>query len=93
MVANVADNSDLDIDDEELERHYAVQMRLLDEAHAYARTPTRRRKIEAAQKKLRAEIEDIRAKSSALDVSYRAWVQHLDEVVESFRKDDEGRRT
>lgn len=36
MVANVADNSDLDIDDEELERHYAVQMRLLDEAHAYA---------------------------------------------------------
>jgi len=70
--------------DDDLDKALSAQLQRLDEAHARAKTPTRRRKLEAAERRVRKEYDDIRAKGQAVDLAYVRWAKKLEAVLAEF---------
>jgi len=58
-----------------------LRLRLLDEAHARARTPKQRRRLEAKAREFQHELEDIRQKAKVVDLEYERWKRKLEEIL------------
>lgn len=69
-------NKPLDID-KNLGDEYKFALKLLDEAHARARTPKQRRRIERKIQAVHDEYADLIAKGKAVDVAFQRWVAGL----------------
>lgn len=63
------------------ERDFERRLQEFDEAHARARSPARRRKIEAQVKQMQAEMEDMRQKAKVVDIAYARWVKRIEELL------------
>ena len=68
-----------DLDD--IPERFEFQLKLLDEAHARARGPKRRREIEAKVAELKRKLEKIREAAKVLDIEYARWLRAFNEML------------
>ena len=67
--------------DQDIVEHFEFQLKLLDEAHARARTPKVRRHIEAKVAEIRIALEEIREEAKVVNIEYARWKRHFDEIM------------
>ena len=68
--------------DQEITDHFEFQLKLLDEAHARARGPRARKRIEIKVAELKRELEDLREEAKVVDIAYARWKRAFDKFCD-----------
>jgi hypothetical protein len=68
-------------DDGVIAKRFEFQLKLLDEAHARAKGPKARKRIEAKAAELIVELEDLRQKAKVVDIEYARWLRRFNEML------------
>jgi hypothetical protein len=67
--------------DEEVIAALELRLKLLDDAHARARSPAARRKVEAKVAVLKREVEALREEGKVVDIEYARWLRRFNEML------------
>jgi hypothetical protein len=65
--------------DEDIAKAFELQLRLLDQAHARARGPKARRRIEAKIAETKREAEKLREQAKVVDIEYGRWLRRFND--------------